>query len=72
MTVFVLLACLVCVASAQQTDELLWGNVLSYCIADVDMDGKEEMITVETTDRYQGIESGEGYGNYLRSYEDFV
>ena len=72
LTVLALLASLICVASAQQPDELLWGNVLSCCIADVDMDGKEEMLTIETTDRHQVIESGERYGNYLRIYKDFV
>ena len=71
LAVLILLVCLISVAFTQKTDDVLWGNVLSYCFADVDMDGQEEMLTIETQNRNQVIETGERYGNYLRIYDDF-
>ena len=43
-------------------------KILSYCLSDVNQDGKTECLTIEATDGKQLLETGEPYGNLLRIY----
>lgn len=47
-------------------------RIISFFLADVDEDGKEELLTIETADGTKRLETGERYGSLLCIYKNFL
>ncbi len=47
-------------------------RIISFFLADIDEDGKEELLTIESADGTQKLETGERYGSLLCIYKSFL
>lgn len=47
-------------------------RIISFFLADIDEDGKEELLTIEAADGAKELETGERYGSLLCIYKDFL
>lgn len=64
------IGCLSLLCGCSRTTEQTVKPIVSFCTADINGDGVEEFLTIETEDTSQCLESGEAYGNTLCIYKD--